>query len=192
MFEIFERYLTERIVLTDGQLNLIRSLSVEKKIARREFILRKGETSRHTNFVSKGFLRLYRTDHKGDEYILRFADENHWINDRESYLTGQPSTANIEAIENSEILTWKKSDFDLLLNEIPVFKELMKNLSAKLQIASQNRFYTSVSSTAEEKYLQFVTRYPAIFNRIPLHMVASYIGVSRETLSRVRRASVSQ
>ena len=113
MFEIFERYLTERIVLTDGQLNLIRSLSVEKKIARREFVLRKGETSRHTNFVAKGFLRLYRTDHKGDVYILRFADENHWINDRESYLTGRPSTANIEAIEDSGILTWKKSDFDL-------------------------------------------------------------------------------
>jgi len=192
MFDIFKKYLSERATLTEAELCLIHSLSVKKKIAKRGFILRKGEISRHTNFVSKGLLRLYRTDHRGDEYILKFADENHWINDRESYLTGQPSTANIEAIEDSEILAWKKSDFDLLLNKIPAFKELMKNLSAKLQIASENRFYTSVSSTAEEKYLQFVIKYPAIFNRVPLQMVASYIGVSRETLSRIRRISVSK
>ena len=68
----------------------------------------------------------------------------------------------------------------------------MKNLSAKLQIAGQNRFYAAVSSSAEEKYLQFLTKHPSIFNRVPLHMVASYIGVSRETLSRIRKASISK
>ena len=192
MFDIFEKYLSERATLTNKEFCLIQSLSVEKKIAKREFILREGEIYRNTIFVAKGLLRLFRTDDKGNDHILRFAFENRWISDRESYLTGKPSRSNMEAIENSEVLVWKKEDFDFLLKEIPALKEFMKTLVAKSQIANQNRVYASLSHSAEEKYRQFIEKYPGLFNRVPLHMVASYLGVTRETLSRIRRHFVSK
>jgi CRP-like cAMP-binding protein len=192
MFEIFENYLSERVTLGVEDVNLVRSLSIEKKIAKRQFILREGEPADHTNFVVKGLLRLYRTDFKGEEYILKFANENHWINDRQSYLTGLPAIANIEAIENSAVLSWKKADFDYLLKEIPCFKQLMKDLSAKNQVANQDRVYNSISLSSEEKYNLFIEKNATISNRIPLHMIASYLGVTRETLSRIRRQNVGK
>lgn len=187
MFDIFEKYISAKTTLSAGQWSLIRSVCTERKITKGQYILREGEISANTNFVTKGLLRLFRTDHKGDVYILKFAHENRWISDRESYLTGNQSTANIEAMEDSEILTWEKADFDLLLTEIPVFRLVMKALSARSQVANQNRIYFSISMSAEEKYLQFMAKQPALYNRVPLHMIASYLGVSRETLSRVRR-----
>ena len=192
MFEIFEKYLSERITLGLEDINLIRRLSIEKKIAKRQFILREGASADYTNFVVKGLLRLYRTDLSGEEYILKFASENHWINDRQSYLTGLAAVANIEAIENSAVLSWKKTDFDYLLNEIPCFKQMMKDLSAKNQVANQDRVYNAISLSSEEKYNLFIEKNAAISNRIPLHMIASYLGVTRETLSRVRRQSVGK
>jgi CRP-like cAMP-binding protein len=192
MFNIFREYLSDRILLSNGELALIQSLSVEKRVAKRAFVLHRGEISGSMIFVARGLLRLFNTDQKGDEHILRFANENRWINDRESYLTGNPSDFNIDAVEDSEILIWKKSDFDYLLKEMPAFKELMKTLGAKNQIANQNRIYTAISYSAEEKYRQFIEKQPAIYNRVPLYMIASYLGVSRETLSRIRKQAVAR
>lgn len=187
MFAIFEKYLWERAVVTTKECNLIQSLVLEKKVTRGEFILREGEVARNVIFIAKGLLRLFRIDNKGNEHILRFAIENRWMSDRESYLTGNPSHSNIEALEDSEVLVWEKEDFRFLLKEIPALKQFMKNLVETSQIANQNRVYASISSSAEEKYFQFIEKNPALFNRIPLHMVAAYLGVTRETLSRIRR-----
>jgi len=149
--------------------------------------LREGEIS-PTHFVTKGLLRLCRIDTGGNEHIIKFAHENRWVSDRESYLNNYPSTFNIRAIEHSDLLVWKKSDFDHLLSELPLFRQLMKHLSAKNQIANQNRFYKSISLTAEEKYIDIITHQLILYRRVPLHMIASYLGLSRETLSRVRKA----
>ena len=192
MFDIFKKYVAVQATLTSDEFERICTLSASKRIAKQEFILKEGEWAGTTHFVTKGLLRLFRIDQKGNAHILKFAHENRWINDRESYLTGNPASANIEAIEDSEILSWKKTDFDLLLNEIPAFKQLMKNLSAKNQIANQNRIYASISQSAEEKYHQFIEKNQTIVNRVPLYMVASYLGLSRETLSRIRRQALSK
>lgn len=192
MFDVFERYISAKVTLTDQELSLIRSLLVEKKIAKREFVLREGEIARYLFFITKGLLRLLRPDDKGNEYILRFAAENNWLSDRESYVTGNPSNAYIDAIEDSEVLVWDKQDFHTLLKEIPALKQFMKELVGKSQIANQNRVFTTISDSAEEKYFRFIEKHPDTFNRVPLHMIASYLGVSRETLSRIRRHSVNK
>ncbi len=187
LFEIFRKYLQEKVELTDAQLDLIRSTSKERKIAKREFYLREGEISGHNTFVVKGLLRLYRIDEDGNEHIMRFAPENWWISDRESYNTGEPSKFIIDALEKSEVLIWTKEDSEFVYGEIPAFRAFGEGLFVESFIAYHNRIYNSISSTAEEKYKNFVKTYPDIFNRVPLHMVASYLGVTRETLSRVRR-----
>lgn len=187
MFDILGKYLAERIYITDKELMLIQSLSVQKKVAKQSFILREGEISDRMIFIVGGLLRLYKTDDRGNQHILRFASENQWIMDLESYLTGKPSHYNIETIELSTVLMWHKSQFHYLMEKIPSLRELMKALNVKKQIASQNRIFTFISQSVEEKYNHFIQRYPEVFNRVPLHMVASYLGVSRETLSRIRK-----
>jgi len=186
-FESFRRYLQEKVELTDAQFDLIRSKSKERKIARREFYLREGEICNFNTFVVKGLMRLYRIDEDGNEHIMRFAPENWWISDRESYITGEPSKFIIDALEKSEVLIWTKEDSEFVYGEIPAFRTFGEGLFAESFIAYHNRIYSSISTTAEEKYENFIKTYPDIFNRVPLHMVASYLGVTRETLSRVRR-----
>lgn len=191
MFEVFEKYLTDQAPITSRQVQKICDHCEEKTIARHGFVLCEGEIS-PTCFVTKGLLRLYRKDAELNERILKFSRENGWISDRKSYLNGTPSACNICAVEDSKILLWKKHDFDNLLNELPAFRQLMRDLSAKSQTAEQERLYNSISLSAEEKYLDFINKQPAICNRVPLHMVAAYLGLSRETLSRVRRRRVSR
>jgi CRP-like cAMP-binding protein len=192
MLDIFKKYLLDRAKFSEEELILIQSLSIEKKIAKRASILREGEVAEYLIFIKKGLLRFFRSDDKGNTYTLKFAGENRWLSDRESYLAGMPSNFNMDAIEDSEVLIWKKDDFRFLLNAVPALKQLMKKLTEQSQIAQQNRIYQSISSSAEEKYLQFITQCPCTFDRVPLHMVASYLGVTRETLSRIRKQLVSK
>ncbi len=103
MFSTFEKYLSKRLLLSSEELKLLESRSSQKKIAKRGLLLREGEVCNKIFFVTDGMLRLYRTDPSGAEFTLRFAIENSWLSDRESYLTGNASASNISAIENSEV-----------------------------------------------------------------------------------------
>jgi CRP-like cAMP-binding protein len=187
MFEIFERYLHDKIILTAGELNLIRSVTIEKRLKRKQFLLTAGEVCRQNCFVSKGCLRMYRFDENADEHMLRFAIENWWMSDRVSMTTGKPSLNYIDALEDCELLLWTKASFEMLNQEIPVFRQYLESMLARSFNASQERIYTNISATAEEKYTNFIKYYPHFFKRIPLHMIASYLGVSAKTLSRIRQ-----
>ena len=123
----------------------------------------------------------------GNEHIIRFGVENWWISDRESYHTGLPSNCYIEALEDSDVLMWTKDHMTKLTAEIPAIADFVSTLLAKSFHASQNRIFSAISATPEEKYNGFIKAFPNIFNRVPLHMIASYLGVSRITLSRVRK-----
>ena len=186
MFEIFSSYLKEKAGLTDEELDQVRVVTVNRKLRKRQYLLQEGDVCHYNCFVVKGCLRNYRVSEDGNEHILRFAIENWWLSDPESYNNDTPSKNNIDALEDSELLLIEKQDFNNLLSNIPHFKDFIYNLKAKSFDASQNRIMSNISDTAEEKYLNFMKRYPDIFNRVPLHMIASYLGVSRETLSRIR------
>lgn len=186
MFEAFEIYLKEKADLTADELDAVRAVSVEKKIRKRQYLLQEGDVCHYNCFIIKGCLRLYRVGEDGAEHILRFAVENWWISDRESYNTGNPSKSNIDALENCEVILIDKPDFVKLMMTIPKFRDFIERLMARSFDASQNRIMSNISYTAEEKYQNFITSFPDIFYRVPLHMTASYLGLSRETLSRVR------
>ena len=192
MFELFETYITAEASFTKDELNLMRSLSTEKKLRRRQLLLHEGEVCRHKTFVLKGLLRTYSTKNDGSEYNMRFAPENCWTLDPESYNNQTPSRFNIEALEDTEVILWSRENLDELLVSVPAFKSYSEKLKAISLDASQNRVLMNISGTAEEKYQEFITSFPDIFRRIPLHMVASYLGVSRETLSRVRHAQLKR
>jgi CRP-like cAMP-binding protein len=186
MFKTFETYLKEKADLTADEIVAVRAVSIEKKIRKRQYLLQEGDVCHYNCFIVKGCLRLYRVGEDGTEHILRFGVENWWMSDRESYNTGNPSKGNIDALENSEVILIDKPDFDNLTTTIPRLNNFIEKLKARSFDASQNRIMSNISRTAEERYQEFMTFSPDIFYRVPLHMIASYLGVSRETLSRIR------
>ena len=192
MFEAFENYLKEKADLDAEEISAIRAVSIEKKIRKRQYLLQEGDVCHYDCFIVKGCLRTYKADSNGVDHILRFAVENWWISDRESYHNGNPSKCNIDALENCEIILIDKPDFILLLNTIPKFKNFVDILLAKSYNAIQDRIMDAISYSIEERYQNFITQFPNIFYRVPLHMIASYLGVSRETLSRVRSQSAKK
>ena len=187
MFLKFNQYLNERSDMTADEMNAIRAVSIEKKLRKKQYLLQQGDVCHHNCFIVKGCMRLYRVSEDGAEHILRFGVENWWMSDQESYRTGNPSKNNIDALENCEVILIEKSDFSQLKIDIPKFGCFIEKLKARSFDASQNRILSHISDTTEVKYQNFITFFPDIFNRVPLHMIASYLGVSRETLSRIRK-----
>lgn len=157
-----------------------------KKLRKKQYLLQEGDVWRYNAFVLSGFLRTYRVDDKGQEHYIQFSIEDWWAGDRESYIYETPAKYNIDAFEDSEVLLISKDDFEMLLNKIPVLNTFMRNLMEKSLIALRNRVHSNISYTAEEKYNDFIKTYPNLFNRMPQHMIASFLGITPETLSRVR------
>jgi CRP-like cAMP-binding protein len=192
MFEQFEAYITRNGQFSQDDLKLIRSMMVQKKIRRKQFLLQEGEVCRHKIFVCKGLLRNYRLKDDGTEYVMRFSPENTWTVDAESFNNQVPSHYYIDALEDSELLLWTHEQVEALYKAIPAFKAFSVYLLNNSIHASQDRIMKNISYSSEEKYQDFITSFPDVFSRVPLHMVASYLGVSRETLSRIRHAQVKQ
>jgi len=191
MFEIFETYITANGDFTPEDLQFIRSLSIVKKVRRKEFLLQEGEVCRYKIFIAKGLLKSYYLRHDGTEHIMRFSPENSWATDPESLRNQTPAQSNIEALENSEVVMWTRENLAELFASIPAFKAYMDRLISSALKSSHERIRMNLSYTSEEKYEDFITSFPDVFRRVPLHMVASYLGVSRETLSRIRHAKTS-
>ncbi|MCP9750180.1 Crp/Fnr family transcriptional regulator [Ferruginibacter sp. HRS2-29] len=192
MFPEFESYLRSQTTVTREELQLICSKAVERKLRRKEAILQEGEICRYKTFISSGILRTYRTREEGSEHILQFMPEDTWAVDPESYNEEVRSNYFIDALEDSKILQWAKADFVALLNNIPAFKNFSEKIISANIYLNRQRVFSSISSTAEEKYDEFIQSYPGLFARVPLHMVASYLGVTRETLSRIRHAQTKR
>ncbi|HJW17525.1 MAG TPA: Crp/Fnr family transcriptional regulator [Flavisolibacter sp.] len=187
MFELLHQKLAENISLTEGEFKYCKSLFKPKKLRKREYFLQEGDVCKYQAFIEKGILRSYTVDEKGTEHILQFATEGWWMADLSSYITGEPSLYNIQAIEAAELLLISKSSWDELMLTIPKFEHYFRILIQNHLVATQKRLMQSLSETTEEKYIKFSKAYPACLQRVPQHMIASYLGVSRETLSRLRR-----
>jgi len=187
MFESLAVYLVEKGGLTPNELELVEKVCVPKKIRKNQYLLEEGDFSDFNGFVVAGSFRQFRIGKDGEEHIMRFAIESWWVSDYTSFMTGQPSNCYIEALENSELIWFSKENWEGLMETIANFKHMVDKLTARNFEAHQNRIYSNISEPAEVRYENFVKRYPTIYNRIPLYMIASFLGLTRETLSRVRK-----
>jgi CRP-like cAMP-binding protein len=168
----------------------MRSMAIERKLRRKEFLLREGEICRYKIFIAKGLLRTYAIGEQGSEHILRFSPENSWTTEPESFDNATPSLLNIDALESSELVLWTKNDLRYLIDNIPGLKTYFGKMILGSGSSLRKRILSGISSTAEEKHEEFIKNYPDIYARVPLHMVASYLGVTRKTLTRIRHAQV--
>ncbi len=173
--------------LKEGEIDLLQSILVEKRIKRRQFILQEGEVCKHYNFVVEGCFKMYKVDTKGSTHNLQFAVENGWIADIGSFHSEKASELNIEALEQSIILQISKEDLITLYTHFPVFDRIFRVLVENAFINLQKRVLQNISATAEERYLDFLHIYPHLFNRISNVQIASFIGVTPEFLSKVRK-----
>jgi len=192
MYDNFQKYLDSKIVLTQEQADWIRSLCVIKKLRRHRYLVQAGDVCKYHAFVSKGCLRSYSVDDAGVEHIVKFAIENWWIADRNSLMSGEPATLNVDAIEDSEVVLISKQDYDLICDQVPAFNNMVNNLLQSAYGKLQNRMLANISLTAGEKYENFLQSYPQLALRVPQSMIASYLGISPETLSRVRNQIVTK
>jgi CRP-like cAMP-binding protein len=187
MFDLLYKKINEKITLTEEEFNLCKTLFSPKKLRKRQFILQEGDVCKYNIFVGKGLLRSYTIDDKGNEHILQFALEGWWTADLYSFFTEEPSLFNIEALEDSELLLITHPSWESLLAKVPAFERYFRILIQNNLIATHRRLIGSLSETAEQKYLKFMKAYPESIQRVPQHMIASYLGITRETLSRLRR-----
>jgi CRP-like cAMP-binding protein len=187
MFESFRKYLEGKINISESDYQLIESVSIIKKLRKHQFLLTEGDVCTFNAFVCQGFLRKYSVDDKGLEHTVYFATENWWVSDRQSLMDGTPSNYYIEAVEDSISLLISKKNFELINERIPAFKEMVNLLLQRSLNASHERINLTFQSTAEERYNHFIKTFPDLVNRAPRHMVASYLGITPETLSRIRK-----
>lgn len=180
-------YLTSNLDVDENEiLSIIENCDI-KSFKKGQFLLRKNEQCKHTFFVENGLLRQYSIDEKGKEHILSFAPENWFVTDRESSYFNQPSAYYIQALEDSSVVMLNEDFIHLLSERFPTFIDFNNRLLHNHIRHLQNRINLLLSAAAEDRYLQFIKMYPDILLRVPQTMVASYLGITPESLSRVRR-----
>jgi CRP-like cAMP-binding protein len=187
MFELLYKKITEKILLTEDEFAYCKSLFKPRKLRKRQYLSQEGEICKYQAFVEKGMLRSFTVDEKGVEHVLQFASEGWWITDLSSYITGEPSVFNIEALEDADLLLLSKPSWDELMQTVPKLEHYFRILIQNNLIATQKRLLQSHSETAEEKYLKFMSTHTDAVQRLPQHLIASYLGITRETLSRIRK-----
>jgi len=175
--------------LTTDEIELLGNVFIHKKIKKRQFFLQEGQVCKHSAFIVKGAMRQYTVDDKGVEHIVRLSIENWWAVDRESFVMLTPSVYNIDAWEDTEVLLVTYADSLAMLNKIPLLTEWTRKLDENHAFAAQRRLSASISFSAEKRYFDFANAYPEFLQRFPQHMIASYLGITKETLSRIRRQS---
>ncbi len=183
-------YFNKLLPLDEEEKSAVEEVFKERKVKRRHFILQQGEVCRHNTFIVEGCFKMYLVDDKGKEHNLQFGIENWWIGDIGSFHSEEPSRLNIEALEQSVILQIRKEDQLRLFVEYPKFNRIFRVLAENAMVSLQNRILQNISSTAEERYLQFSKKHPYLFNRISNVQIASYLGVTPEFLSTIRKKLV--
>lgn len=180
-------FLTTNLDVSEIELSSILANRKTKKVRKDQFLLRENEISRNTFFVEKGLLRQFSIDKKGKEHTLHFAPENWFVAERESAYCHQPSVYSIQALEDSELVLIDEPFIQELSHKIPGFSEFNNRLLHNHIRHLEHRINLLLSASAEERYLKFIEMYPDILLRVPQIMVSSYLGITPESLSRVRK-----
>lgn len=187
MLEKFAQYLRDRLSITDAQASEAVSCLKTKTIKKGQILLRSGDLKSEAYFINSGLLRYFSIDKKGKEHIIQFAPENWMVSDRDTSVFNEPSAFYIDAIEDTEVVVVKKDFFPAIQYIVPEILQLNVLMLHNSIRFMQKRINMLLSATAEERYLDFIKLYPNLTLRVPQWMIASYLGITPESLSRVRK-----
>lgn len=187
MFESINNYVNHCGSFLSEELAIFNGLLAPKSVKKKQLLLREGEVCNFEAFIVKGCIRTYYIDENGSEVILQFAVEDWWVGDIGSFHDRTPSLFYIEAMEDSELLTLNTVSKAELLTRLPKFERVFRLMIQRHLAAVERRLIRTMAKTAEERYLDFIKQYPKIVQRVPQHYIASYLGMTPEFLSKVRR-----
>lgn len=180
-------HLNRTVTLSEADAEKMLRLAKVVKLKKKEHLFIQGQVARYVGFVNKGCLRYYRIDEKGEEHIIYFAIEEWWIGDLSSFYSGQISNFNLQALEPCEMFLFTKEIFDTIRLEIPAFDLYAKIRHAKATDARVETMMSQRTVSAEERYTKLLDGFPDIFQRVPQHFIASYLGIKPQSLSRIRK-----
>ena len=186
MFQAINNYVSRSIQLTAEELQYFNGVLEYKVVHKKTMLLRAGDICNFELYVNKGCIREYYIDSKGMEITLQFAVEDWWMSDITSFQDQTPSSMYIETLEDCELLVLSRNVKERLLLKVPKFERMFRLMIQRHLSVVQNRLFRTISYTAMEKYLEFISRYPSIPQRVPQHYIASYLGISPEFLSKLR------
>lgn len=170
--------------LTDQEFEYILSHFTTKRLKKNQFLIQEGDLVTHDYYVVSGLLKAYHVDNDGKEYILQFAVEDWWVTDYQAYFSQTNATLNIDCVEPSELLGISFQNREKLCADLHKIEHFFRKKSNAGYVALQRRILSLLNSNAKERYEQLFNQYPKLFQRVPKTLIASYLGVSRETLSR--------
>jgi len=165
---------------------LIKAAFLPVKLRKHQYYLQEGNVCKHLGFIVEGAMRQYSVDDKGVEHIVQLFIEEYWVSDRESAVMLTPSVYNIDAWENTVLLNITRMNMLELMVKIPSLVKMIQLMDDRHAIAYQKRLNSTISNPAEKRYNEFTRTHPKFIQRFPQHLIASFLGITKETLSRVR------
>ena len=185
LFAYIKRHISS--ALTNEAEALVEAAFQPKKLRKRQYFLQEGDVCKYVGFIVKGAMRQYSVDEKGVEHIVHLYIENYWASDRESSIMLTPSVYNIDAWEDTELLIITRAEMLDLMEKIPALLVMIRLMDERNAIANQRRLNSTISNSAEKRYEEFAENHPQFIQRFPQHLIASYLGITKETLSRIRK-----
>ncbi len=179
--------ITRHVALSDVEKALLMSYLTPASYKKKQYVLKEGDISRHTNFVVSGCLRSYYRDENGFAHVIMFAVEDWWISDMYSYMYQKPANLYIDALEDTEVLQISRDCIEELYQKLPQLERFFRILTQNALAHTELRMIGNLSKTAEERYLFFREKYHFLENRLPQYQIASYLGVTPEFLSAIRK-----
>lgn len=189
MYEILKAHIDKVIPLSDDEFTFVSTHFTIKKFKKNQFLIQEGETVRYSYFVISGLLKLVHTDDMGSQHIVSFAMEDWWESDFQAYHKQSKATMSLQCVENTEVFCLSLEDYQKVCAGLQKMEHFFLTKANNGHIASQQRILSFLTSNAKERYARLVKQYPSLVQRVPKTLLASYLGVSRETLSRLWRAS---
>lgn len=190
--QILINHILESVKLNEEETVLVREAFDIVQLPKKSFLLRKGDPSHHMRFVSKGCVKVFSIDEEGVEHVLQFGVSGWWVNDLYAYLTERPATYFIQAIVDSTMLQIHRDRLNRLYDQAPKLDRFFRIKTQGGYVALQERTMYAMSLTAEQRYQQFIDRYRAMEQQIPQYMIASYLGITPEHLSAIRKKMMLQ
>lgn len=190
LFNILFEHVEEKVQLTDKDKELVMSFFKCKNLRKRQYLLQEGDMCKYISFVAQGLMKSYTVDEKGNEHINLFAWEGWWISDFAGFIFGNEVKLNIDTVEDTALLLLSRANYDKMLTEVPVMERYFRILYQNSLATKDSRLISANTHTAEEKYAMFRETYPSISQRLPQNLIASYLGLSPETISRIKRKMV--
>jgi CRP-like cAMP-binding protein len=175
------------VPVSDADWQFINSLSEERVLRKGDFINREGEVNRFTNFIESGSARVFYIDNNGQEHVIQLGIRGWWVSDFASFITQKPGLLYAEALEPTKMVVFSYDDVQLIYEKIPLFERFYRLLIQKAYASFQYRILQNLSMDAEQRYLQFRESYPGIDAQLPQKHIASYLGMSAEFLSKIKK-----